>query len=41
MSERQREGFLAKFTVKHEQTLVGFAVMGGVFGRASTWWETA
>ena len=32
MSEPERDAFLAAFAVEHGQTLVGFAVMGGVFG---------
>jgi len=32
MSEAEREAFLAAFAAEHGQTLVGFAVMGGVFG---------
>jgi DNA excision repair protein ERCC-2 len=32
MSEAEREAFLAQFTDKVERTLVGFAVMGGIFG---------
>jgi DNA excision repair protein ERCC-2 len=32
MSEGEREEFLAAFTVAHRGTLVGFAVMGGIFG---------
>jgi DNA excision repair protein ERCC-2 len=32
MSESEREAFLAAFAVEHGDTLVGFAVMGGVFG---------
>jgi DNA excision repair protein ERCC-2 len=32
MSESDREGFLAHFTEHVERTLVGFAVMGGIFG---------
>jgi DNA excision repair protein ERCC-2 len=32
MSEPDREAFLAAFAVEHGETLVGFAVMGGVFG---------
>jgi DNA excision repair protein ERCC-2 len=32
MSELEREAFLAAFAVEHGETLVGFAVMGGVFG---------
>jgi DNA excision repair protein ERCC-2 len=32
MSEAEREAFLAAFSVEHGETLVGFAVMGGVFG---------
>jgi len=32
LSEAEREEFLAAFAVEHAQTLVGFAVMGGVFG---------
>jgi DNA excision repair protein ERCC-2 len=32
MSEPEREAFLAAFAVEHGETLVGFAVMGGMFG---------
>ena len=32
MAEAERAAFLAAFEVQHGQTLVGFAVMGGVFG---------
>jgi len=32
MSERQRESFLARFESDNPRTLVGFAVMGGIFG---------
>ncbi len=32
MSETEREAFLAAFAAEHSETLVGFAVMGGVFG---------
>ena len=32
MSEPDREAFVAAFAVEHGETLVGFAVMGGVFG---------
>lgn len=32
MSEREREAFLARFETDAPRTLVGFAVMGGVFG---------
>ena len=32
MSEAERENFLAAFYCEHEETLVGFAVMGGIFG---------
>ena len=32
MSEPERDAFLAAFAVEHVETLVGFAVMGGVFG---------
>jgi len=32
MSEAEREAFLVAFSVEHGETLVGFAVMGGVFG---------
>ncbi len=32
MSEADRESFLAAFAAEHGETLVGFAVMGGVFG---------
>jgi DNA excision repair protein ERCC-2 len=32
MTETEREAFLAKFTCENQKTLVGFAVMGGIFG---------
>jgi len=32
MSEAEREAFLAAFAADHTETLVGFAVMGGIFG---------
>ena len=32
MSEPEREAFLAAFAAEHGETLLGFAVMGGVFG---------
>jgi len=32
MSEPEREAFLAAFAAEHGETLVGFAVMGGIFG---------
>jgi DNA excision repair protein ERCC-2 len=32
MSEPEREAFLSRFSKDNPQTLVGFAVMGGVFG---------
>jgi DNA excision repair protein ERCC-2 len=32
MTEPERDAFLAAFAAEHGQTLVGFAVMGGVFG---------
>ncbi len=32
MSETEREEFLAAFAAEHDDTLLGFAVMGGVFG---------
>ncbi len=32
MTEPEREAFLAAFAVDHDETLVGFAVMGGIFG---------
>jgi len=32
MSESEREAFLAAFAADHGETLIGFAVMGGVFG---------
>jgi DNA excision repair protein ERCC-2 len=34
MTEAEREAFLAAFHTEHGATLVGFAVMGGVFGEA-------
>jgi DNA excision repair protein ERCC-2 len=32
MTETQREAFLARFSASNQETLVGLAVMGGVFG---------
>ena len=32
MAEEEREEFLARFSTHPEQTLVGFALMGGIFG---------
>ena len=32
MTEPERDHFLAAFSVEHGETLVGFAVLGGVFG---------
>ncbi len=32
MTEPQRDEFLAAFSVEHGETLVGFAVLGGIFG---------
>ena len=32
MSEPERDTFLAAFSVEHGETLVGFAVLGGIFG---------
>ena len=32
MTEAEREGFLAQFAADPERTLVGFALMGGIFG---------
>jgi DNA excision repair protein ERCC-2 len=32
MTEAEREAFLAGFRAEHNETLVGFAVMGGIFG---------
>lgn len=32
MTEPERDAFLGAFAAEHEETLVGFAVMGGVFG---------
>ena len=34
MSEEQRGAFLARFSRENPETLVGFAVMGGIFGEA-------
>ncbi|NEW07471.1 ATP-dependent DNA helicase [Paenibacillus sp. SYP-B3998] len=31
MSETEREGFLTEFAANREETLIGFAVMGGIF----------
>ena len=32
MNEPERDAFLAAFSVEHGETLVGFAVLGGIFG---------
>jgi DNA excision repair protein ERCC-2 len=32
MTESERDAFLASFSVEHGETLVGFAVLGGIFG---------
>jgi DNA excision repair protein ERCC-2 len=32
MAERQREAFLERFETRNPRTLIGFAVMGGIFG---------
>jgi DNA excision repair protein ERCC-2 len=32
MTESERDAFLAAFSVEHGETLVGFAVLGGIFG---------
>jgi len=32
MTEEERDGFLAQFSRENPETLVGFAVMGGIFG---------
>jgi DNA excision repair protein ERCC-2 len=32
MSEPERDAFLASFSIEHGETLVGFAVLGGIFG---------
>jgi len=32
MNEAERDAFLAAFSVEHGETLVGFAVLGGIFG---------
>jgi len=32
MTEPERDAFLATFSVEHGETLVGFAVLGGIFG---------
>jgi DNA excision repair protein ERCC-2 len=32
MTERERDDFLATFSVEHGEILVGFAVLGGIFG---------
>ena len=32
MTEPERDSFLAAFSVEHGETLVGFAVLGGIFG---------
>jgi hypothetical protein len=31
------DAFLAAFSVEHSETLVGFAVLGGIFGKALIW----
>jgi len=32
MTEAERDSFLAAFSIEHGETLVGFAVLGGIFG---------
>jgi Rad3-related DNA helicase len=32
MTEPERDAFLAAFSVEHGETMVGFAVLGGIFG---------
>jgi len=32
MTEKERETFLAQFSTDNSETLIGFAVMGGIFG---------
>jgi len=32
LTEKERDAFIAAFSVEQEETLVGFAVLGGVFG---------
>jgi DNA excision repair protein ERCC-2 len=32
MTEPERDAFLAAFSVEHDETLAGFAVLGGIFG---------
>ena len=32
MTEAEREAFLARFSASNQETLVGLAVMGGIFG---------
>jgi len=32
MTEAEREGFLSQFSANNQETLVGLAVMGGIFG---------
>src|SRR5664279_3524952 len=32
MTEAERDAFLAAFSIEHGETLVGFAVLGGIFG---------
>ena len=34
MTEQERSDFLARFAQRNQQTLTGFAVMGGIFGEA-------
>jgi DNA excision repair protein ERCC-2 len=36
MTEPERDAFLAAFSVEHGETLVGFAVLDGIFGERST-----
>jgi DNA excision repair protein ERCC-2 len=32
MTEPERDAFLAAFSIEHDKTLMGFAVLGGIFG---------
>ncbi len=37
MTEPERDAFLGAFSLERGETLVGFAVLGGIFGKALTW----
>jgi hypothetical protein len=40
MDDADRAAFLTAFQSQNNQTLVGFAVMGGFSARESTWWAS-